>query len=477
MAIQGYALYARLPVALQHAAVSFRGLQIQRRHYDRGFADRLREAEARASWSADAIVEYRNARLRAFLREVVPAVPFYAERFREAGVRPEDVRTIDDLSRLPLLAKGTVQERARELRSRAIPDRDVIVRHTSGTTGAGLGMATTLRGLQEQEAAYWRFRRWHGIQLGTWCGYFGSTPIVPVDQGRPPFWRINSPGREIFFSTNHMAPKTLPAYVSELRRRRPPWLHGYPSALALLAGHLLESEADRGYQPRWVTTGAETLAPRQAEVIERAFGVPPRQRYTMAENVAGASECERGVLHVDEDLSAVELLPGPSEDSFRVVGTNFANPAMPLIRYELADLVRPAEAPCDCGRPGRSLAAVDGRLEDYVVLADGRLVGRVSIMFQRLHHVLEAQVRQTEPGAITIRLVPGKGYSEADERTLREDVRRRLGADMRVTVETADRLPRGPSGKLRFVVSDVRGAAHVALGRVPATRSMSRQAG
>jgi phenylacetate-CoA ligase len=327
--------------------------------------------------------------------------------------------------------------------------------HTSGTTGGGLRFASSLRAIQEQWAIWWRYRRWHGIERGTWCGHFAGRTIVPLSRQQPPFWRYNRPGRQIIFSGYHMSLQNMRSYVDELRRRKPPWLHGYPSLLALLAAHLLSSQEDLGYEIRWITTGAENLLPHQSEVIRRAFRVRPVQHYGMAEAVANISECDRGALHVDEDFAAVEFIPQET-GVHSVVGTNFTNPTTPLLRYELDDLVSiDPEVICGCGRPGRVVARIDGRLEDYVVLGDGTRIGRMDHIFKDMVNVREAQIRQSRPGAITIHVSRLPEYTEADERALIAETRKRVGDGTEVRLEYVDRLERSTIGKLRLVVSEI----------------------
>ena len=53
---------------------------------------------------------------------------------------------------------------------------------------------TTLAAIQEQWAIWWRYRRLHGLQFNTWCGYFGGRSVVPLTQKRPPLWRFNRAG-------------------------------------------------------------------------------------------------------------------------------------------------------------------------------------------------------------------------------------------------------------------------------------------
>jgi phenylacetate-CoA ligase len=450
-----YDLYARLPGVLQNMACSLEGWRLWRRRYGRGFREILQEVEARARWSPEQWERFRDARLAAFVREVAAKSPFYQRRFREAGLDPSQVRGLHDLARLPILTKSEVKQHLQEIAPRGLALGPCIEVHTSGTTGSGLRFTATLAAEREQWAVWWRYRRWHGINLQTWCGYFGGQAIVPATQRKPPFWRVSYPSRQILFSAHHMSSANMPAYVGELRRRQPPWLHGYPSLIALAAAYLLDSGENLGYQVCWITTGAENLLPGQAELIQRAFGVKPRQHYGMAEAVANFSECEHGSVHVDEDFAAVEFLAS-GNGVYRVIGTNLSNPATPLVRYDTGDLATLADRPCPCGRPGRIVECVDGRQEDYVVLRNGARVGRMDHIFKDMVNVREAQIYQARPGELVYRIVRGPAYSAEDEQRLLYQTRLlRLGDDVTLRFEYPDRLERTASGKLRFVVSEI----------------------
>jgi len=449
-------LYLRLPVFLQHAAVSLEGWHIQRTRYGGQFPALLREAESRTYWSPEQIQALRDRRLRAFIQHAASTVPFYRRRFQELGIAPDDIRTLEDLSRLPILTRQEVQSYHAEMASEAVPKAEQVDMHTGGTTGGGLHFTTTRRAIQEQWSCWWRYRRWHGIQLDTWCGFFGGRTVVPLTQARPPFWRYNLPARQILFSAYHAIPRYLGFYIGELRRRRPPWLHGYSSIIAPLAAYILETGVDLGYQVRWITIGAEALLPQQAEVIERAFGVRPRQHYGMAEAVANISECELGGLHVDEDLAAVEFIPNPDGPSYRIIGTNFTNPATPLVRYDVMDLATLPAGSCPCGRPGRLVTSLDGRQNDTIVLQNGQRVGPLlTYIFQDLLSVREAQIHQPRIGEIEIRIVRGSSYTAEDEAFILREAGKVVGPDTTIRIEYVDSLPRSASGKLRFVVSDV----------------------
>jgi phenylacetate-CoA ligase len=466
--INGEALYLRLPAVLQHAACSYVGWRTERTRYAGDFSRLLAAADERTFWPVEEIARYQDERLQRFVAHAVATVPFYRERFASAGVAAADIRSRDDLRALPILTKEEAQEHMHELVSDAVPEREHIWIHTSGTTGGALRFPTTMKSWQEQWATWWRYRRWHGIERGTWCGYFGGRSIVPSTHKRPPFWRYNLAGKQVLFSGYHMSPENLPLYLEELRRRKPRWLFGYPSLLSLLAAYVVDSGSDLGYEIRWITIGAESLLAHQADVIARAFGVHPIQHYGMAEGVANISQCDRGALHVDEDLAPVEFVPvEEAEGLFKVVGTNYTNPATPLLRYEMQDLVtvRPG-AFCGCGRPGRVVESLDGRIEDYVVLGDGAKLGRMDHIFKDMVNVKEAQIHQPRAGEMTIRVVRGSGYSAQDEHELLGEARKRVGGEMKIDIAYVEGLPRTPTGKLRLVVSEAPGASiHSPAGR------------
>jgi phenylacetate-CoA ligase len=446
-------LYGALPIGLQHLICSAEGYRRERMRFGRNFGRLLREAESRTSMSAAGVATLRDRVFREFVSDAAAGSAFYREQ-AVFGAAAEGRAFRGE--ELPVLVKATVQTEAARIARADVPF--VRMASTSGSTGMGLRFPMTSEAVQQQWATWWRFRRWHGIDRNEWCGHFGGNPIVPIQRGRAPFWRYNVAGRQVLFSGSHLGADTWRAYVAELSRRRLAWLHGYPSVLALLASYLVEHRATLGYDVRWVTTGAENLLPAQAQAIERAFGVRPRQHYGMAEGAANASECPNGRLHVDEDFAFVEFVPVERGTGCRVVGTNVTNRAFPLIRYDVDDIAHVSGQTCDCGRPGRIIDRIDGRREDYVVLPSGALIGRLDHIFKDQVRVREAQIYQPDPTRVVLRLVTARDFTTRDEQTLLTTARIWLGTDVRIEIEPVASIPRTRGGKLRFVISDVTAA-------------------
>ncbi len=450
-------LYRHLPIALQDLACSAEGLRIARTRYNRAFWRCLEEALAFDALSQDAKIQLRDRRLRHFVEHCAKTVPYYRRMFRERGIDHRDIETLEDLRAVPILDRATVKASHHEFVSDAVPKRLHRSASTSGSTGSGLVFPRTSEAIHRQYAVWWRYWMRHGIRFGTPCAYFGGRMVVPSEQDSPPYWRQNRPLRQTLFSVYHMSEKSLGTYVDELRRTNVPWIHGYPSAVACLAEYMNTQGVDLGCQIEFVTLASENTHPWQQSAITRAFGIQPLTHYGMAEAVANFSQRPDGYLYVDEDFAATEFVPLNGMEGHRVIGTNFSNPAFPLLRYDVGDIASLDDDPGSAGgRDGeRRVAKIDGRAEDYVVVADGRKIGRVGAILDKVMNVREAQIVQRAPGEVTLRIVPAPGYRDEDEAAIRREATRRLGRDTAFSVERATAIPKTKSGKVRFVVSEI----------------------
>ena len=181
----------------------------------------------------------------------------------------------------------------------------------------------------------------------------GGRLIKPVTSRRPPFWVWNGPAKQLYMSAYHLAPDLMPAYLDALVKYRVTYLFGYSSGLHALAEAALRLKRT-DVRLTVAITNAEPLLQHQREAIEAAFHCPVRETYGLAEIVAGASECERGMLHLWPEVGVVEAVNGAEAVRHGSLGdlvsTGLLNADMPLIRYRTGDAVRLSGASCDCGR-------------------------------------------------------------------------------------------------------------------------------
>lgn len=443
-------LYDGLPRLAQEAAVSTAGARIARQRYGAAFDRIAEEYEARLTWPREAILSLRAVRLAQALQRASRA-PFYREFFHSRGARWQDFCSPEAFRELPIISKEDLQLRGEEFEVRPARKGDVVV-STSGTTAASLSLPMSSNVDPEQWAVWWRYRNLHGISRGTPMALFASNPVVPVRE-KDVFWRHNLPERETRYSVYHLRPDSFRRYVDQLNSEQKPWIHGNPSAIALLASFMNQEGIRLEYQPQWVTTGSENLTPNYRESIKSAFGVGPIQHYGLAEANANFSECTAGRLHVDEDYSYVEFEPN-SLNEMRIVGTSFSNERTAVMRYETGDLCSVGEALCPCGHWGRVVESMDGRQGDYVTLPSGVRVASLASPFHETSWLSEGQLFQDSMGRIEIRYVPRRPVDVNDFREFEQALRRRVGQDAEIHFREFESIPRTSRGKLRLVVSE-----------------------
>lgn len=449
------AIYMRLPIWGQNMAVHIEGLRIawkRKQSVSVAYQGILRSRE---SFGSAQLEEFRRARLRRHLQSAATS-SFWAAKFRELGVDPNALDSFAELQKLPILTKDEVKCAGESIHSNLANLGNLQRGTTSGTTGGGLLIVETVDAENERWGVWWRYRGRLGIVPGTRCALFGAKPIVPISQSKPPYWRTNLPGNQLLFSSYHLGERTWKSYVEAIENAGVEWIHGFPSTIALLADYMISSGRRLNTPLKWITTGAENLQQAHRDKISKAFGVQPHQHYGLAESVANISECVCGRMHVDEDFSAVEFLPVDDvPGAFRIIGTNWSNLYMPLLRYDTGDLATLDESPCACGLSWRTVSSLDGRLDDMVTLPSGARAGRLAMIFKDFPEIKEAQIAQKSKGVFVFRIVPGLGYDKlSTESRLLEVARLRLGGDSMISVVYVDQIPRTKGGKLRLVVNE-----------------------
>jgi phenylacetate-CoA ligase len=384
-------------------------------------------------------------------------VPYYREVMDGLRLAPDDIRTVEDLTKLPLLDKRTLRSRYDDLLARPWPAKRVRHFHTGGTTGTALKLAADADTQPWQWAVWWRHRHRFGLEYTDPFIVLAGRGVVPLDDLRPPFWRRNLAMHQTYVSIHHMLKQNMAALVDYLQTRRVVYYSGYPSSLCLLANYLIDHDVRLRYPPRITTTGAETLLPHQRRTIEQGFSTRVTDQYGASEQCGNISECERHTYHVDMEFGAVEFLPIPGQpgESRRIICTGFKNPVMPLIRYDIGDVATLSNAGCGCGRAAPTVERIDGRIESCIVTPDGRQMARLDFLFKTSEHIEEAQLIQDAADHVTVNVVRSPAYSQSDEDQLNHDLRIYLGDEIRITIEYLEEIPREPNGKFRQIVSRI----------------------
>lgn len=440
-------IYDITPACIQNLMCSIKGWQIQRRRYNKQFFEELAKYETGAYDPAE--------QLTAFVKKAV-LLPAYSNVLSEEEIENLSADNIYKyIQRFPILEKNEVKNNLQEYVNTACKESFFQMR-TSGTTGGGLVFPYTVRMENRHWAIWWRYRHVIGIEFDTWCGWFGGKRIISPNNHKAPYWRVNRPGRQVMFSSQHLNKNTVGEYMKEIKRRDLKWLHGYPSHIAKFAALM----ADAGFEPlqsvEIVTTGAENLVLYQVKMIEKAFpNAIVRQHYGLMEGVANISQDKEGDWHVDDDFAFVEFVPVNKENPnvCKIIGTGFSNDACILLRYDTGDL-----ATVEWQKDGSAkILSIDGRTSNTLKGPDGFEINeaRLSIILHDFNSIVEAQFHQKSLTDVDLLIVRNNQYSKEDERKLKENLKSNFDERMQVKIQYVDAVPRTRAGKLKLVSTEL----------------------
>jgi phenylacetate-CoA ligase len=422
-----------------------------------------REFEQTQYLSLDELHHLQWTRLRALLRHAHQRCPFYRRRFEQVGLDPDDIRSLDDLRWLPVLEKRDIQEHAAEMITLGWPEHDLIRNQTGGSTGTPIVFYLSRDRKCSRAAATLRHNGWAGWRCGDRAAVIWGAPRDrPADT-----WRSRLRGallREpLWLDTAALTESSLQHFQRELIRYRPRIIQAYARSAVLFARYVAEKGL-RPYRPAAIVTSAEVLEAKDRELLETVFGCPVFNRYGCREFSVVASECpaHSGLhvmaegLYVEIETPAGRAEPGQPGS---ILVTDLLNQAMPMIRYRIGDMGSWASRPCPCGRSLPLLGEVAGRVTDFLVGADGRLVSGVYLATYVVAHrpsLGQVQIHQSRAGHVVYRLRPGPGFdNDADALYLRQATREHLGAATTSDVELVSELPTEQSGKFLFSRSSV----------------------
>jgi phenylacetate-CoA ligase len=378
----------------------------------------IRYLESTERRSPDELRDLQVGLLRRLLRHAYQHTAYYRGVLDRSGVRPEDVRRVDDLARLPLLDRTTVVSTL-EARTATAPPKATITKSTSGTTGQPVVVRYNAESRHWRDATRWRGYGWGGYRIGMRAmHYWGFGPPSTDWKKRTKLQLDRFLKRDLYVDCTPRGDDALTAAVAHLRRFEPHVLVAYSAGAAALAKFVLDNQL-RTWRDIPVLVGAERLWPHDRAAIEHAFG-PAFETYGCRETMLIASECEaHDAMHTSMETMIVELLVRNPDGSTRaarpgetgeVAVTDLHNLACPMIRYLTGDLaVARGDDRCACGRGLVRIGPIEGRVTDTLRDGRGNPVGGLvfNILFGVLEHVADQfQVVQRTDGGVVMRVVP-----------------------------------------------------------------------
>jgi phenylacetate-CoA ligase len=413
------------------------------------------------------IRELQQRKLRRLVHHAYHHVAYYRQRLDELGLKPSDIRTLEDLRKLPLLGKEEVRENLYfDLLSDNHDKRRILKVSTSGSTGEPFVCYADQFQLEMRWAATLRSMEWTGYRFGDrqarlWHQTIGMSWHQVLRERLDAFFC-----RRIFVPAFEMSREDVARAVRRMRRHRPVLVDGYAECFNLLAEYLRLHPA-AGLSPKGIISSAQVLPEESRGVIEQAFQTRVFDKYGSREFSGIAYECgAHDGHHVVAENYVVEVLkeggtPAAPGELGEVVITDLNNLCQPFLRYRIGDLAvaLDPEAACACGRGLPRLGRIEGRVQSLIIGADGHVVpGSLFLhVFKDYDYVMrQFQVVQERAGALVLKVVKAPRFEENAFAEALATLRRYLGQETRIDVEFVPSIPMVRTGKRQATLSNVK---------------------
>lgn len=416
--------------------------------------------------------ELQLARLKEVVKYAYERVPFYKRRFDEAGIKPEDIRSLEDIRYIPFTSKADLRE-VYPFGMFAVPLSEIVEIHSSsGTTGKPVVMGYTRKDLETWKEVMARSLVAFGvtkediIQIAYGYGLFtgglgfhygalalGAT-IVPTSAGNT---RRQIELMKDFGTTVIACTPSYALYLAEYARDE---MGVDPHTLKLRAGSF----------------GAEMWTEEMRREIEARFGLKAYNVYGLTEIIGPgvAHEClEQKGLHIWEDHFYPEIIdpetgePLPPGQKGELVLTTLTKEGVPMIRFRTRDITAFIPEPCPCGRTSIRIERIQGRSDDMIkvrgvmifpyqiekaILEVQGVEPHYQIILTRPHHLDEIEVQvEMSKETFSDEVKSIENLKKKLERRIEETV----GIRVKVTLVEPKSLPRS-EGKAKRVI-DKRG--------------------
>lgn len=419
---------------------------------------RLKELEGNQWLSRQELKELQWRYLTRLLKYVYKNVPYYTQLFKDLGINPEDIQEPGDLTQIPVLTKEAIRKNANSM---ITGDASIkwMSANTGGSTGETLYFYKGVTGYGPANII--RLNRWCGKDIGDKEAVFWGTPF-DERRGKRISGKIKDYLQNIMYlSTFDMSEQSMMKYSNLLRRFGPRLIRGYPSALFTFADFLKKSNIV-DIKPHAVVSTGERSFPYQKEMMKEVFGCEIFERYGSNEFGNIAHECaDHHGLHIVTDMYYVEVIkdnrPVENGETGEIIVTGLHNYYMPFLRYKIGDLGILTDAQCSCGRGFPMIEEVKGRAFDMIVTPSGKALGGFFWTFisRAVPGIKQFQVCQKDIGSVDFKIVPDRTFKKESTQQLEKEIKEKGGETLKVNFKLVDEIPLTPSGKFRFIVSEL----------------------
>lgn len=398
-------------------------------------------------WSKEQIEAYQLTKLKELLVHAYNYSPFYTRLFNQLSFDPNNIQSIDDLNKLPLMDKRIAIDNNKEIQSR-YDFKKLFVAETSGTSGATLKIFRSEEWDSYNRAALFRGYHWYGVNPWDKNGYFWGFNISPKKRFITRVLdKLQNRFRIFSYSENEVR-----KFVEQLKKGAT-FIGGYSSMIYETAKMVNKLGIGDDINLKMIKGTSEKIYDSYQEEVKKAFGKKIISEYGSCETGIIAYECpECGNMHIVSEHVIVECIDG------EIVVTNLLSHSFPIIRYKLGDSVE-LEDPkfeCSCGRKHPVIKSVLGRVGKKII---GKTASYPSLTFYYVFKNmgltkninLNYQAQQTEAGKVVLLIEQDTPEYLPD---LNEEIIKYFGNDIDFTVMWGQKI-RPEKGKLRDFITTI----------------------
>lgn len=420
----------------------------------------LRESQY---WDRSRLEEYRLTKLKELIESAFDHIPYYSRLFRSIGLNPGDIKTLDDIKRIPVLTKKIMREEGDNLLVPCSDMKYVKTGKTGGTTGVPVKVYKDVRSRSFTWASYYRWYEWMGLEVGDrTCTLWGTRSVLSMSRAkklRDTFRNFLQNKKDI--NSFNMNDIDLERIYKKIKRFKPKILKGYTSALLLLADYI-EKNSLSNINPMAISTTSEMLLPHDRVFLEKVFNAPVFDQYGCGEVSAISYECSKHCgLHINQEHVLCEILDENDRVVYnkpgRVIVTDLDNYIMPVIRFDTGDTASIFTRECTCGVTFPLMSSISGRSADTIILKNGSKVHGVfftDILFElgiMTDKFSRFQVHQITPGKINFILENNQAIDNKIIIALKNALSRFFDD---VNIMVIDHIPNGENGKFRYILNE-----------------------
>lgn len=403
-------------------------------------------------WDLNELERIQLERLNAIVAYAYKHIDLYRRRFNLLRVKPEDIKTCEDLAKLPTLNKEDIRTHFPDLVVPNIRLKDCTFRRSSGSTGEPTVTVKDDNARIYEESAIIRQRLACGVGFGE--RFLNVTPSKP---GGP---YLDSLGFHIVHNLNVMEEKKTD-YLQRLKKMKITAIFGMSSWIRSLA-YDVQIAGISNVKPKVVISSFELLHKETRKLVKDVFDTDIIDLYSCSEVHDIAWECPEHVgYHINADNVIVEILkdgePVAEGELGEIVITCLYNYAMPLIRYKIGDMGTFTNEYCPCGRKLPLLKSIQGRSVDSIVLPDNRMIppSELILVLSNYTGYLNFRVIQENKNLVVIIYAKDAGLTSEVLDDIVREFKRILGSNVEIKTVGVDTIPLAESSKLRWVVSKV----------------------